>query len=333
MTKENKSKVKLSKGMAGHKKSSGKNTQPIKLPAITRLFSRNKKSTAKAIIALAVIVAIGGAIPFPYAFAKDDTISFSTETKEDAGLELGDSKVIQEGRTGSKTVNIDAFQSFWGKLFGLQPILQYEVTSKTTKTPVDEIVANGTRKYQYMLCSDGRYRYYTDEQFKDANTGFTSKSEDHCKKNGQGEMIRLSDTASGSESATSTSGRSPTVTVRDGCTYTSIPYKTVYRDVSWLNKGETRVSKGSDGTKSSCGWSTNPIDEEILRGTSEPNSGFNPPANTSNQDFAAYERCQSSYRSAMSQIQASESQGVAGLTSLKRQVESEFARCKRAAGF
>ncbi|NCU38935.1 hypothetical protein EOL96_07870 [Candidatus Saccharibacteria bacterium] len=76
-----------------------------------------------------------------------------------------------------------------------------------------------------------------------------------------------------------------------------------------------------------------PIDEEILRGTSEPNSGFNPPANTSNQDFAAYERCQSGYSSAMSQIQANQSQGMSGTAELRRQVESEFARCKRAAGF
>lgn len=298
---------------------------------LSRFIPKNRKGVFKLLLALIGFVAIGGAIPFPYAFAKADTISFSTETKEDAGLELGDSKVIQEGRTGSKTVNIDAFQSFWGKLFGLQPILQYEVTSETTKTPVDKIVANGTRKYQYMLCSDGGYRYYTDEQFKEPQTGFTSKSVDYCKENGQGKMVKLSDTSTGD--VTTNPERPSTVTVRDGCTYTSIPYKTVYRNVSWLNKGETRVSKGSDGTKSSCGWSTNPIDEEILIGTSDPSTGFNPPANTSNHDPAAYERCLSSYRSAISQIEASEFQGMGGTAELRRQVESEFSRCKRAAGY
>lgn len=182
-----------------------------------------------------------------------------------------------------------------------------------------------------MLCSDGSSRYYTDEQFKEPNTGFTSKSEDYCKANGQGEMVKLADTSTGNVSTSPE--RSSTVTERNGCTYTSIPYKTIYRDVSWLNKGETRVSKGSEGTKSSCGWSTNPIDEEVLRGTGDPSSGYSPPANTSAQDYVAYERCVSSYNSAISQIQASESQGMGGTAELRQQVESEFTRCKRAAGY
>ena len=182
------------------------------------------------------------------------------------------------------------------------------------------------------MCSDGSSRYYTNEQFKDPNTGFTSKSEDYCEKNKQGKMIGLSDTGPDNGSTTLTSGKSPTVTTRGGCTYTSIPYKTVYQDVSWLDKGETRVSKGSDGTKSSCGWSTDPIDEVVSRGTSESNASSSS-GSSSNQDSAAYTRCQSAYSSAMSQIQASISQGMSGQDALKRQVESEFARCKRAAGY
>lgn len=311
-----------------HKSTKKKNQS---LHFLSSFIPKNKKGIFKLVAALVVFVAIVGAIPFPHTFSKSTTVDFATENQKNAGLELGDSKVLQEGRDGTKVVNIESFQSIWGRLFGLEPIQQKEVSEKIVDKPVSRIVANGSKKYQYMMCSDGRYRYYTDEQFKDPNTGFTSKSIDYCKENGQGKMVKLSDTSTGD--VTTNPDRPSTVTVRDGCTYTSIPYKTIHRDVSWLNKGETRVSKGSDGTKSSCGWSTNPIDEEILRGTSEPSSGFNPPANTSNQDFAAYERCQSSYRSAMSQIQASESQGVAGLTSLKRQVESEFARCKRAAGY
>lgn len=333
MAQNNKTHTHLAKKTTKRAGSSNKKVSNQKFSFLSRFMPRSRKGVIRSALAVIVLIAIVGAIPFPYAFAKSATVSFSTDTKENAGLELGDSKVLQEGRDGSKIVNVESLQSMWGRLFGLQPLQQKEKTSTITKTPINKSVANGTKKYQYMLCSDGSYRYYTDERFKDPQTGFTSKSEDGCKKNAQGEMIRLSDTASGSESATSTSGKSPTVTVRDGCTYTSIPYKTVYRDVSWLNKGETRVSKGSDGTKSSCGWSTNPIDEEILSGTSEPSSGFSPPANTSNQDFAAYERCQSSYSSAMSQIQANESQGMGGTAELKRQVESEFSRCKRAAGF
>lgn len=297
----------------------------------SKYIPKNRKGVTKTIIVVAIIVAIAGAIPFPYAFTKSSTVDFTTENQKDAGLELGDSKVIQEGRSGSKIVNVDSFQSIWGKLLGLEPIMQKEVSATIKDEPVSKIVADGTKKYQYMMCSDGSSRYYTDEQFKDPNTGFTSKSDDYCKKNGQGKMVQLADTSTGN--VTTPSDRAPTVTVRNGCTYTSIPYKTVYRDVSWLNKGETRVSKGSDGTKSSCGWSTNPIDEEVLRGTSDPSPGFNPPANTGGQDYGAYERCLSSYNSAISQIQASESQGMGGTAELRRQVETEFSRCKRAAGY
>ena len=296
-----------------------------------RLIPRNKNGIIRIILAVIIIVIIG-AIPFPYTFTKDASVPFATENKQDVNMELGDSKVLQEGRDGSKIVNVESLQSMWGRLFSLQPLQQKEKTSTIIKTQINRSMANGTRKYQYMLCSDGGSRYYTDEQFKDPNVGFTSKSEDGCKKNGQGEMIRLSDTAPGPQSATSTSGRSPTVTVRDGCTYTSIPYKTVYQDVPWLDKGETRVSSGSDGTKSSCGWSTNPIDEVILRGTSE-SGGSSSSGNSNNQDSAAYVRCQSAYNSAMSQIQASVSLGMSGQDDLKRQVESGFSRCKRAAGF
>jgi uncharacterized protein YabE (DUF348 family) len=58
-----------------------------------------------------VFVAIVGAIPFPHTFAKSITVDFSTENQENADLELGDSKVLQEGRDGAKVVNIEAYQS------------------------------------------------------------------------------------------------------------------------------------------------------------------------------------------------------------------------------
>ena len=297
---------------------------------LSRFIPKNRKGVFKLVLALVIFIAIVGAIPFPHTFAKSTTVDFTTENQKNAGLELGDSKVLQEGHDGTKVVNIESFQSIWGRLLGLEPIQQKEVSEKIVDKPVSKIVASGSKKYQYMMCSDGGYRYYTDEQFKDPNTGFTSKSVDYCKENGQGKMVKLSDTSTGD--VTTNPERLSTVTVRDGCTYTPIPYKTVYQDVAWLNKGETKVYEGRDGTKSSCGWSTEPSDKQILRGTSEPSPGFSPPANTSNQDYAAYLQCQSDYRSAMSQIQASESQGMS-LTALKRQVEAQFSICKRAAGY
>ena len=297
---------------------------------LTRLMPRSRKGLIKVSIAAIVLVAVVGVIPFPHAFAKTVAVDFVTENQQNAGLELGDSKVLQEGRAGSKVVNVDAYQSIWGRLLGLEPIQQKVVSEKIIDKPTSKIVATGSRKYQYMMCSDGSSRYYTDEQFKDPNTGFTSKSVDYCKENGQGKMVKLSDTSTGD--VTTNPERLSTVTVRDGCTYTPIPYKTVYQDVAWLNKGETKVYEGRDGTKSSCGWSTEPSDKQILRGTSEPSPGFNP-GSSNTTDSAAYARCQSAYNSAMSQIQASISQGMSGQDALKRQVESEFARCKRAAGY
>ncbi len=292
---------------------------------------KTKKDVIKMTLIMVAVIAAAGVIPLPHTFAKSLAVPFNTVDKKDASLELGDSRVLQEGQEGSKTVTMSSLQSLWGGLFGWPPMQQKEVSTATTKEPVNKQVVQGARKYQYMICSDGSSRYYTDEQFKDAYTGFTSKSDDSCEKNGQGKMVQLSDTSTGS--GMTNSKRTPTVTVRNGCTYTSIPYKTVYRDVTWLNKGETRVSNGSDGTKSSCGWSTDPINEEVLRGTSEPSSGFNPSTNTSTQGFAAYEQCLNSYRSAMSQIQANESQGMGGTTDLKRQAEAQFSSCKRAAGY
>lgn len=298
---------------------------------LLRYLPKNKQTFGKIILATFLLGLIGGTIPFPYTYAKDDTISFGIENEKHADLELGETKILQEGRDGKKTVNIESYQSLWGRALGWQPIQQKEVDSRVTEKPVNRVVVNGTKKYQYMLCSDGSYRYYTDEQFKDPQTGFTSKSEDYCKKNGQGEMIQLSDTSTGN-GATRTE-REPTVTVQDGCTYTSIPYKTVYRDVPWLNKGETRVSEGIDGIKSSCGWSTNPKDQEILRGTSESSSNHTLPESTNSPDPNAYNQCWIDYRDALSQIQAIASQGMGGTEALKRKVEAEFSRCKRNAGY
>lgn len=205
MTKESKSLFQLFKSKVGHEKSSGKNTQSIKLPAISRLFPKNKKSTAKAIIALAVIVAIGGAIPFPYAFAKTVPVPFTTDNRQSDELELNDSKIIQQGMNGTKVVQVSSMQSLWGRIFGLQPILQEETTSTTSKPSINKVVANGTKKYQYMLCSDGSSRYYTDEQFKEPQTGFTSKSQDYCKENNQGHKVSLSNSNPANNIASSAS--------------------------------------------------------------------------------------------------------------------------------
>ena len=172
------------------------NTMKRKPTVLQRLALKSRKSVIKTVVTTVAVIAVIGAIPFPHTFAKNITVPFVTDDQKTQDLELGDSKVLSEGREGSKIVTVSSLQSLWGRLFGWQPIQQKEVSSTITEKPVDNIVANGTRKYQYMLCSDGSYRYYTDEQFKDENTGFTSKSEDYCKENNQGHKISLSDSNS-----------------------------------------------------------------------------------------------------------------------------------------
>lgn len=174
------------KAAAEHDVKPKKKTASRKKSLLARFMPRNRKGyIIKVSIAAIVLVAVVGAIPFPHAFAKSVAVDFATENQKNAGLELGDSKVLQEGRDGAKVIEIEAYQSIWGRLLGLEPIQQKEVSATVKDAPVNKIVANGSRKYQYMLCSNGSYRYYNDEQFKDPNTGFTSKSEDNCKTNNQ----------------------------------------------------------------------------------------------------------------------------------------------------
>jgi hypothetical protein len=219
-----------------------------KTALLTQLLPKSRKSIIGASIALIVFVALVGAIPFPYAFAKSTTVDFATENQKNASLELGDSKVLQEGRDGSKIVNMESLQSIWGRLFGFEPIQQKTVSEKIVDMPTSKLIANGTKKYQYMMCSDGRYRYFTDEQFKEPNTGFTSKSEDNCKANNQGTKVKLADSPDGTinnQAPPSTISRAP---VAPGCKETSVPFGTEYQNASYLPRGTQQIaSQGMNG--------------------------------------------------------------------------------------
>jgi hypothetical protein len=141
---------------------------------------------------LGIIILISGFIPFPIKTTESDTVSFEIIEEKDGEIELGESKVVKEGQSGKKETVIESTQNLWGWLLGLKPSGRHETSTKVTQEPVNKITAKGTKKYQYMICSDGSYRYYTDEQFSDPSTGFTSKSEDGCKENRQGIKVRLS---------------------------------------------------------------------------------------------------------------------------------------------
>lgn len=70
---------------------------------------------------------------------------------------------------------------------------QTATTSTPTQNTISPVINNEERRYQYMYCSNGTYRYYTDEEFNKQNTGFTESGPDYCAQNGQGKKVQLAD--------------------------------------------------------------------------------------------------------------------------------------------
>ena len=132
-------------------------------------------------------------VPYDASYEKKSVIKYQTEKIDDVSMELGDSKIAQVGKDGLAMQLIKTRGSVFSRIF-LNQAEETIVKSKTTQS-VNEITNNGTRRWQYMSCSNGSYRYYTDEQFKDSSVGFTSKSEDYCKSNGQGQKAALLDSS------------------------------------------------------------------------------------------------------------------------------------------
>lgn len=179
-----------------------------------------------------------GFIPFPVTATESATAPFKTIEQKNAEMELGESKLVKMGSDGKKEVNIKAMQNFWGWLLGLQSFGRQETSSTITQAPVDKIVAHGTKKYQYMLCSDGSSRYYTDEQFKDENTGFTSKSQDFCKDNNQGYKVSLSN-SDPSDAGTSSVNRSTNTTQPD--IYEADKINREVEKLKWCNEQDEKI--------------------------------------------------------------------------------------------
>lgn len=200
---------------------------------------KKKKTVIKVAIIAIIVVTMAGLIPLPYTFSKSSTIPYSIDNKKDASLELGDSKVLSEGYDGNKIIIVSSRRSLWGNLFDWPPIQQKEVSSTITKKPVNKVIANGIRRYQYMLCSDGGYRYYTNEEFKDENTGFTSKDQDYCRENNQGYRIGLSDAAPSNVEALSVGGSTNTAQPN---TYEADKINREVKRLKWCNEQDKKIS-------------------------------------------------------------------------------------------
>lgn len=135
---------------------------------------------------------------------------------QEASLELGESQIKQPGTKGQGLEQQKQTKPLFAFIFGNNSYYSAQtLPTQTTHAPINQIVAQGTKKYQYMWCSNGTYRYFTNEQFRDSNTGFTHKSEDECNKSGNGHMSKLSDSAPPQQATTvyqATPRYSPTYT-------------------------------------------------------------------------------------------------------------------------
>ncbi len=112
-------------------------------------------------------------------YTTTEVVAHGSVTTTDAHLELGQSEVRQAGKDGEK-------QTKHNLIFGF-------ATSTTTSDAIDQITAQGSRRYQYMYCSNGSYVYYTAEQFKDPTVGFTHQSPDDCAAKGHGAQTTIAD--------------------------------------------------------------------------------------------------------------------------------------------
>lgn len=150
----------------------------ISLHSLWRRFNKKKRPPIRPIaygivgLNILLLVAFGS-------YTTTEIIAHNSTKITDANLELGQSEIRQAGKDGET-------QTKRNLLFGFP-------TSTTNSDAVDEIIANGSRRYQYMYCSNGSYRYYTAEQFKDESVGFTHQSPDYCAQNKQGTQTTIAD--------------------------------------------------------------------------------------------------------------------------------------------
>lgn len=263
---------------------------------------------------------------FSGTIVKSAPVAFTKQTIADSTVELGDTKTIQTGTNGIQIITYSEPKSLLNLIFGGGSIDELKETSSvTTKQPVTEIIGSGTRKYQYMYCSDGTYRYYTDAQFKDPRTGFTHKSPDDCAKSNHGTATQLADTPPRPAVSNVTSLIPFSNFVVPSCTTTLIPYGIDYQNVSWLPVGQTETFPGLNGTYFSClGTTVQPLNEVIYTGTGQD---YNAIAQQQASDLAR-QKCTAQYNSVMAQINAA----GAGSSSAVTMAQYAYRQCLNASG-
>ena len=259
-------------------------------------------------------------------------INYGVDFKDESSIELGSQATAVPGKDGVRNTTVRYSQSYFDYFFKIHKAKQQVISTRLASKATNQVVLKGTKKWQYMLCSNGAYRFYTNEQFQNPLTGFVSSSPDNCSQNNQGHKIKLADSPSG----VSTASR-PTYTPPN-CSIVDIPYKTVYQDVTWLYVGQTQDGYGANGFKYVCADGTTtssfqPFDKVIYRGTgSKPVTNFSTLPTAPLQpspNYAAKQKCDSEYSYAKAQID----NAGAGNSSATQQLQYAYAQCLNSAGY
>jgi hypothetical protein len=160
-----------------------------------KLHFLRRYSPATDMVAVLIILIVL-ILPVPHTASKVVDIPYATQSIQDSSIELGDSQTRQPGTNGQGLERQRIVQPLFAYVLGIHADYSTDdLPTQTTQAPTNQITAQGTKKYQYMWCSDGSYRYYTNDQFGSPTVGFTHKSPDDCAKNGDGHMTGLADTA------------------------------------------------------------------------------------------------------------------------------------------
>jgi hypothetical protein len=146
---------------------------------IWKRFSKKKKRTPVRLISYGIIAFGMLILTLLGSYTTTEPTKYSSVSVTDSNLELGQTEIKQVGKDGQKQIKRSL-------IFGT-PL------STSNTDPVDELIAKGSRRYQYMYCSNGSYRYYSAEQFKDPSVGFTHQSPDNCAENGAGTQTTIAD--------------------------------------------------------------------------------------------------------------------------------------------
>ena len=302
-----------------------KKSQPKQKRKYANILDYKPRLIGSVFITLAVLIGISF-IPFSHSGIKTEGLDYETQIITDPNIELGDTKINQQGVNGSSIEKYKYKKSFIEYLFGTR-VPETQVSLRTIKQPINQVVANGTLRYQYMYCSNGSSRSYTDAQMKDTATGLTHKSPDYCAENNQGTETGLGNTPSPSSTS---AAKSSSITSASGCTFTTLPYTTTYQNSTSLPVGQTQtVRSGMNGSELTCKGKAPltdpPINTIIYVGTgTSSSSSTNQGSTSSNSNGISYSQATATCQSYVQNLAAGGT--TSGLSSL-------FASCMHKYGY